>query len=198
LRIVSGRWGGRVLETPRGRDHRPTQARVREALFSRLQGRLTGATVVDLFAGCGALGFEALSRGAARAVFVERARPALAALQANVEALQAPAMTRIVAGDVFEFLAGRHGRVTDVGVLVADPPYGTAAPGFAQRVATCPALDWRTAALLVIEASTRERPPDPPEGWRRWPPRDYGETRLTIDERESEPRGSEERESDDE
>jgi 16S rRNA (guanine966-N2)-methyltransferase len=186
LRIVSGRWGGRVLATPAGRDHRPTQERVREALFSRLQGRLTGATVVDLFAGCGALGFEALSRGAARAVFVECARPALAALQANVEALQAPAVTRIVAGDVFEFLAGRYGRVGDVGALFADPPYETAAREFAQRVATCPALDWRRGALLVIETSTREQQPDPPLGWRRWAGRDHGETRVTIDERESE------------
>jgi 16S rRNA (guanine966-N2)-methyltransferase len=184
LRIVSGRWGGRVLVTPRGLDHRPTQARVREALFSRLQGRLTGATVVDLFAGCGALGLEALSRGAARAVFVERARPALEALQANVEALRAQELTRIVAGDVVEFLGGRYGRVAGVGALFADPPYGTIAREFVQRVASSLVFDWRRDALLVIETSTREQPPDPAVGWRRWPPRAYGETRLTIEERE--------------
>src|SRR2546423_9443595 len=83
LRIVAGKWGGRRLRTPRGRDTRPTADRVREALFSIL-GPLDGARVLDLFAGSGALGLEALSRGAGSATFVQRAPAALRALRDNV------------------------------------------------------------------------------------------------------------------
>src|SRR3954464_12918408 len=86
MRIIAGRLGGRTLVAPHGRGTRPTSDRVREALFSIL-GDLSGAEVLDLYAGTGALGLEAISRGAARATFVERARPALVALRANIDKL---------------------------------------------------------------------------------------------------------------
>ena len=86
MRVIAGELGGRRLQTARGDATRPTAERVREALFSML-GELDGAVVLDLFAGSGALGIEALSRGAARATFVERAPRALAALRANIAAL---------------------------------------------------------------------------------------------------------------
>jgi 16S rRNA (guanine966-N2)-methyltransferase len=86
MRIIAGEWGGRRLRTASGRSTRPTAERVREALFSVL-GPVEGAAVLDLFAGSGALGLEALSRGASKAVFVERDRSALVALRANIEAL---------------------------------------------------------------------------------------------------------------
>src|SRR6185295_5984670 len=95
LRIVAGRWRGRRLVAPRGRDTRPTSDRVREALFSIL-GPLEGERVLDLFAGSGALGLEALSRGAASATLVERAPAALRALRDNVADLGAGA--EVVAG----------------------------------------------------------------------------------------------------
>src|SRR5271169_6557985 len=89
VRVIAGRYGGRRLVVPSGRLVRPTADRVREALFSIL-GDLDGASVLDLFAGSGALGLEALSRGAEHAVLVERAAPAWAAIEANIAALGVP------------------------------------------------------------------------------------------------------------
>jgi 16S rRNA (guanine966-N2)-methyltransferase len=124
VRIVAGQWGGRRLAAPPGRGTRPTADRVREALFSAL-GDIGGARVLDLFAGSGALGLEALSRGAAAATFVERDPKALEALRANVEALGAAAEIR--RRDALQFLAnaGTGARHYDLALL--DPPYDQAA-----------------------------------------------------------------------
>src|SRR3954447_25917649 len=103
MRIVAGRWGGRTLHAPRGRNTRPTSDRVREALFSIL-GPLEGERVLDLFAGSGALGLEALSRGAASATLVERERAALRVLRENVAELAADA--EVVSADARAFLRG--------------------------------------------------------------------------------------------
>src|SRR3954465_4771209 len=100
MRIVAGQWRGRRLATPPGRETRPTSDRGREALFSIL-GPLDGERVLDLFAGSGALGLEALSRGAASATLVERERAALRALRDNVADLGAEA--EVVAGDALVF-----------------------------------------------------------------------------------------------
>src|SRR6185369_7871918 len=94
MRIIAGRLGGRRLAAPRGSATRPTTDRVREALFSAL-GDVTGALVCDLYAGTGALGIEALSRGARRAVFIESARPALAALRRNLADLDLDDAARV-------------------------------------------------------------------------------------------------------
>jgi 16S rRNA (guanine(966)-N(2))-methyltransferase RsmD len=120
VRVIAGEYGGRRLQAPKGADTRPTADRVREALFSVL-GDVTGLTVLDLFAGSGALGIEALSRGAESAVFVERAAPALAALQANLDALGITA--EVVRGDVRGFVrnASAAGRTYDL--VFVDPPY---------------------------------------------------------------------------
>src|SRR6185436_10638412 len=95
VRIVAGELGGRVLKAPAGHATRPTSERVREALFAIL-GDVEGLAVLDLFAGSGALGLEALSRGAARVVFVEGARAALVALRQNVEALDVKPRARVI------------------------------------------------------------------------------------------------------
>jgi 16S rRNA (guanine966-N2)-methyltransferase len=120
MRVIAGRYGGRRLTTPKGADTRPTADRVREALFSAL-GDVSGMTALDLFAGSGALGIEALSRGAASAEFVERAAPALAALRANLDALGVTA--EVHRGDARTFLrnASRAGRTYDL--VFVDPPY---------------------------------------------------------------------------
>jgi 16S rRNA (guanine(966)-N(2))-methyltransferase RsmD len=120
VRVVAGRLGGRRLRAPRGRDTRPTSDRVREALFSML-GPIDGARVLDLFAGSGALGIEALSRGAAEATFVDRAPAAIRAVGANLEALGADAL--VVRAEARRFLGGasRSGRSYDLVFL--DPPY---------------------------------------------------------------------------
>ena len=123
LRIIAGEARGRRLSTPEGTDVRPTTSRVREAVFNSLhsQGCLEDADVLDLFAGSGALGLEAVSRGAASATFVESAPAALAALKANINAIGFNDRCRVVPGDVMKELAGLgHG----FDVVLCDPPYG--------------------------------------------------------------------------
>ncbi|MDX6664666.1 MAG: rRNA (guanine966-N2)-methyltransferase [Solirubrobacteraceae bacterium] len=120
MRVIAGRFGGRRLAAPRGDATRPTSDRVREALFSVL-GDLGGLSVLDLFAGSGALGIEALSRGAGSAVFVERAVAALTALEANLETLGIAA--EVHKGDARAYVrnASRAGHTYDL--VFFDPPY---------------------------------------------------------------------------
>ena len=120
MRIVAGRYGGRRIAAPPGRDTRPTADRVREALFSIL-GALDGARVLDLYAGSGALGIEALSRGAAAAVFVERDRRAAAVLRDNLRALGADADVRQV--DALAALRGARAGGETYDLVLCDPPY---------------------------------------------------------------------------
>jgi 16S rRNA (guanine966-N2)-methyltransferase len=121
MRIVAGAYKGRRLHAPRGSTTRPTADRVREALFSIL-GDVSGLRVLDLFAGTGALGIEALSRGAASAVFVEREPRAAAALQRNLDAVGA-ATGRLRRQDALAFLAADRGTYD---LVFADPPYDLA------------------------------------------------------------------------
>ncbi len=121
LRIVAGELGGRVILVPRRPELRATADRVREAWFSALGVRLEAAAVVDLFAGSGALGIEALSRGAARVDFVETDRRLVAALRSNLEGLGVSDRGCVRCGDVFAFLESNRGRRWDV--ALADPPY---------------------------------------------------------------------------
>ncbi|MEO0558541.1 MAG: 16S rRNA (guanine(966)-N(2))-methyltransferase RsmD [Bacteroidota bacterium] len=122
MRISGGTWGRRPIEAPPGRGTRPTTDRVREALFSLLDARgvLASSRVIDLFAGSGALGLEALSRGAEHATFVERHGPTLAVARRNAASLDALARSRFVRSDVRAFL-GREG--SPVELVLADPPY---------------------------------------------------------------------------
>ncbi|MDH3271179.1 MAG: 16S rRNA (guanine(966)-N(2))-methyltransferase RsmD, partial [Gemmatimonadota bacterium] len=122
LRIIAGRWKGHRLKTVRGRNVRPTTDRVREAWFSALGDRVVDARVVDLFAGSGALGLEAASRGAAEVVLVERARSPAAVISANIGTLGAHDICSLINDDVFRFL----GRVSvPFDLALADPPYET-------------------------------------------------------------------------
>ncbi|MBX3145501.1 MAG: RsmD family RNA methyltransferase [Gemmatimonadales bacterium] len=166
-RIISGEFGGRRLVVPADRRVRPTADRVREAWFSILGPRVVDAVVVDLFAGSGALGLEAVSRGARHATLVDLNRPSLDAIRANVDALGVGGRVRIVRGDVFRFLAGTTGRAFTL--ALADPPYGL---GLAERVA---ALFQRApfADLLAVEHRADEALP---EGSTRG----YGDTAVTF------------------
>lgn len=125
MRIVAGRWGGRKIDAPRGQTTRPTSDRVREALFSSLEasGAVSGAVVLDAFAGTGALALEALSRGASRAVLVERDAAALRSLKDNVASLGASAQVRIVVGDVLGGALGQASGGGPYSLLFLDPPY---------------------------------------------------------------------------
>jgi 16S rRNA (guanine(966)-N(2))-methyltransferase RsmD len=121
MRVVAGSLGGRRLVAPKGDATRPTADRVREALFSVLGDAVAGARVLDLFAGSGALGIEALSRGAARATFVERAPAALRALEANLQALALDA--EVHRGDAVRFLGNASGAGETYDLVFLDPPY---------------------------------------------------------------------------
>lgn len=120
MRILRGRWEGRHLVSPSGRV-RPTSEEVRDAWIGEVEPELEGARILELYAGTGAIGLEAISRGAARADFVENNPSALHALKANVTALRARDHTRIFKRDVFDFVSGIQQRGYDI--VFADPPY---------------------------------------------------------------------------
>ena len=123
MRVIAGAYKGRALKTPAGRETRPTSDRVREALFSIL-GDVEGLRVLDLFAGSGALGIEALSRGASEAVFVEQSRRAAEAIRANLRAVGDPP-AEVRAESVSGYL-GRAGAERTFDLVFADPPYSSA------------------------------------------------------------------------
>ena len=127
MRVIAGRFGGRRLSAPRGGRTRPTADRVREALFSVL-GDLAGARVLDLFAGSGALGIEALSRGAAEATFVDTAPAALRALRDNLAALEIGAQAaEVCRADARGFLRSARKAGREYDLVFLDPPYRRAA-----------------------------------------------------------------------
>jgi 16S rRNA (guanine966-N2)-methyltransferase len=156
LRIIAGEWRGRKLEAPDGDQTRPTADRTRETLFSMLASRLgsfDGLAVADLFAGSGALGLEALSRGAATCLFAEMAPPALRALRTNIARLQAQARADVRAGSVMALGPGK--RALDLVLL--DPPYGTGAGQVA--IDKLARLGWIGQATWVgLETAADERP----------------------------------------
>lgn len=124
LRVIAGRWRGRRLATPEGLDTRPTSDRVREALFSMLGPLHEDVRVLDLFAGSGALGIEALSRGAAHATFVEPDRRAMATITANLAALQAgPELARTDGRDARTALRDARTAADPYDLIFLDPPY---------------------------------------------------------------------------
>jgi 16S rRNA (guanine966-N2)-methyltransferase len=176
LRVIAGSLGGRRLVAPRGLETRPTIDRVREALFSAL-GDVTGARVLDLFAGTGALGIESLSRGAAHATFVESSRPALDALRKNVGDLGLTRQTAIVAKDVARAAPTLAGPFD---LVFIDPPYA-ALPTIAPLVAAC-AKAIGEDATLVLEHASRDAAPGL-DGFAPRPTRVYGDTSLTIYDR---------------
>jgi 16S rRNA (guanine966-N2)-methyltransferase len=150
VRIVAGQWGGRRLVAPPGAATRPTSDRVREALFSIL-GPIEGAAVLDLFAGSGALGLEALSRGAERATFVDRAPAAIRAVRANLEALGATA--QVHARDVRAFLRDARAAGGPYDLVFLDPPYRDAA-GLGPALELAPLL--AEGGRVVSESDRRE------------------------------------------
>jgi 16S rRNA (guanine966-N2)-methyltransferase len=121
MRVIAGTARGTPLQAPRDRLTRPITDRVKETLFDILGGSLLDARVLDLYAGSGAIGIEALSRGAAHATFVERGAPALNAIRQNLERTRLSDRATVVAGDVLAFLARGEDRAFDLAVL--DPPY---------------------------------------------------------------------------
>ncbi|MGH7446642.1 MAG: 16S rRNA (guanine(966)-N(2))-methyltransferase RsmD [Longimicrobiales bacterium] len=170
MRIIAGRWRGHNIAAPPGDRTRPTTDRVREAWMSALQHDLPGARVLDLFAGSGALGLEALSRGAAHTTFVEKAGGPLRALQANVDRLGAADEVEILKLDALRYVESLREPAFDV--AFADPPYDSGAA--AQLIARFAAAPF--ARILSVEhRAGAELPPVENARTRR-----YGDTALTF------------------
>jgi 16S rRNA (guanine966-N2)-methyltransferase len=185
-RVIAGTAGGRLLSVPPGRDTRPTSDRAREALFATMQairGPLTGASVLDLYAGSGAVGLEALSRGAARALLAEADPRAVRVIRANIAALGL-AGAYVSTGRVERVLAGgpagpqaAGGRRFDV--AFADPPYAMAGEAVSAMLAALIEAGWLVpGALVIVERSTRSGPVHWPEGYTEDRSRRYGEATL--------------------
>jgi 16S rRNA (guanine966-N2)-methyltransferase len=176
MRVIAGRMGGRRLKAPRGKVTRPTSDRVREALFGLL-GEVRGAVVLDLFAGTGGLGIEALSRGAERAVFVERDGGAVRALQANLATLElAPAEAEVRQFDALAALRTARGRKETYDLVFIDPPYSQTHDLGAEISAVLPSV-LSPAARVVVE-SDRRAPLQIALALER--ERRYGDTQITI------------------
>jgi len=183
MRVVAGRLRGRRLLLDSAAATRPTSDRARAGLFDWLGSEVVEARVLDLFAGSGSLGVEALSRGAQTAVFVERARGALAALRRNLQALQLEECAEVVAGDVKDFLRRASAGRGRYDLVFADPPYGA---GWPEQLAHSAALGelLTPGGTLVIERSSRDPRPEAGAGFAHRETRSYGETAFDWFDRE--------------
>jgi 16S rRNA (guanine(966)-N(2))-methyltransferase RsmD len=179
VRVIAGRLGGRSLVAPAGTATRPTSDRVKEALFSIL-GDMEGALVLDLYAGTGALGIEALSRGARHATFVEHGASALRALRRNLEALDLKAQALVLPLPAERALAKR---AHEFDLVLVDPPYaevrgGVLAKGLAKAMEGFPAA-LNPGARLMLEHASSEPAPDI-AGLSLEDTRTYGDTALSF------------------
>ena len=174
---MAGTAGGRTLTVP-AKGTRPTSDRVREALFSRLEhfGVLRGARVLDLFAGSGALGLEAASRGATHITLVERSQPAAQVCRSNIDALALPGV-ELITDRAERFVTTPPAQPWDV--VLIDPPYDfddTALSAILQSFDEPDAL--AEGAVVVVERARRSAEPDWPRGWDVLAHKDYGDTAL--------------------
>ena len=205
MRITGGEFGGRNLKVPKSDAIRPTQDRVREALFNIIQCEIGGADFLDLFAGSGAVGIEALSRGAKSATFVEANRRHLATLKENLEAItgggrgsrcasssyasaasesSAVSTTDVVAADCYRWIASYSGPGFSIGF--ADPPYALGEEkGYAAVLATLAVRGViRPGGLFIAEMTAVQKAEETP-GWELVRDRTYGKTRLCMWRRET-------------
>lgn len=177
MRVVAGLAGGRRLQAPAGRKVRPTSERVREALFNALGSMkvVEGAAVIDLYAGTGALGIEALSRGAVSATFVDADGRAVRSIKENLRVTGLAERGRVVQADVLRFLGETAAGDARFDIAFADPPY--AFDAWAALLAVVP------ARLVAIEARDHV---DLGEGWHALRSKRYGDTVLTLARRQEE------------
>jgi 16S rRNA (guanine966-N2)-methyltransferase len=179
MRILAGALKGRRLVTPRGATTRPTADQVRIALMDTLAPRLADARVLDLFAGAGGVGLEALSRGAAHATFVERDARAVAALRQNVEALGVGPLVRVRRGDVLRELASLYAAGDRFDVVFLDPPYEAGLVETTLQTLGGGGL-LLAEGLVVAQHFTKRAPPPAVGGLAAFRTRRFGETTLTF------------------
>ena len=170
MRIIAGSRKGHTIHAPKGRDTRPTSDRVRENVFNIL-GPVAGANVLDLYAGSGAMGLEALSRGAARAVFVESDRDAVRAIERNLDKLRLQAT--VLQRDALAVLATER---TKYDLVLVDPPYAMYAD-LETRLARYLPTVLADGGVVVLETDARIEPQLPLE---QRTSRKYGQTRVTV------------------
>lgn len=179
MRVIAGAFKGRRLVTPKGDRTRPTSDQVRIALLDTLMPWLPDANVLDLFAGAGGVGLEALSRGAAHATFVERDPKAVVALRANIETLGVREATRVLRGDVHRELTRLHAEGARFTVIFLDPPY--------EADAVAPALEQLggggltlPGGVVIAQHFTKRAPAEHVGALIQFRTRRFGETTLTF------------------
>lgn len=183
MRVIAGRLKGRRIAAPAGRDTRPTSDRVREAIFSTvysLIGDIDGVAAADLYAGSGALGIEALSRGASSCAFVESDRTAVSVLRRNLDDLGlAQDAARVVHADVNRIGSLPQG-IGPLALLLADPPYRIDAAAFSQVLEALAARDAFELGALVVYEHAAGTEAQWPSGFRAGPTRRYGDTAVSF------------------
>ena len=183
MRIVSGQYRGKAIVTPPGETTRPTSDRARQAVFNILEHaawapELHGARVIDLFAGSGALGLEAISRGAAFCLFVETDDAARGAIRENVDAFGLFGQTRVHRRDANDLGAPPASAGAPFNLAFLDPPY---AKGLGEKaMAQLAAGGWLAPGAIVMFERGRDEPDPAPEGFERLDARDYGAARVLF------------------
>jgi 16S rRNA (guanine966-N2)-methyltransferase len=182
LRVIAGTAGGVPLVAPKKGAARPTTDRVKESLFAALgPGTLDDATVLDLYAGSGALAIEALSRGAARAVLVERDHAAVQAIRRNLATTRMREQARVQRSTVATFLGGKPPAERPFDVVFLDPPYGVTASEVTRVLTGLDESRWLAdGATVVLERPTEAGPVPAPESWETTWERAYGDTLVTV------------------
>ncbi len=174
MRVIAGRAKGRQLQTPKGMSTRPTGAKVREAIFSVLASKITNKRVLDVFAGTGAMGLEALSRGAKEATFIEKDRAAQKALKQNIENIGFCEEVKIFNGDCLKFLPDMRGPFD---LVFLDPPYNK---GYVNKIMPLLAKPGFLAqeGIIVLETAAKEKEIPADDCWLLQKESKYGDTAV--------------------
>lgn len=177
MRIVAGEFRGRKLHTPKGVQIRPTTDRVREAIFSIIASRIPDANVLDLFAGTGALGLEALSRGAAQAVFVDRGPEAIRLIRANIELCRAQSRARALQGSVLQVIQRLANQEETFDLIFMDPPYGK---GYIEETLLQVGKVSCAEVLVMAEHHIKDILPQNTGEWVKTQERRYGDSAISF------------------
>jgi 16S rRNA (guanine(966)-N(2))-methyltransferase RsmD len=181
MRIVAGLAKGRKIEAPKGMDVRPTTDRVREALFSSIAFRLENARVLDLFAGTGALGIEALSRGAASCVFVDGARKSIEIIRQNIAACGFDSQSKVIERDALIALHQLKSKEHLFDIVFLDPPYQ--GPMLERALHALDKDAFLATDALIVAEHPAEKPPSMPGGLSITSTKRYGNTVLSFVQR---------------
>ncbi len=179
MRVITGAAKGRRLSSPRGRTIRPTSDRIKESIFGILGDAVVDAVVLDLFAGTGNLGIEALSRGARRAVFVEREKEALRLIQKNLAQCGMEDRSQVMPTDVLRAIHILEGRQEPFDIVFADPPYGK---GWIEKIVHALSTHklCHEGSTLLVQRDRRESLPESLTGWTLHRERRIGDTVLSF------------------